>query len=114
MIESAIKALENGIIGGVNLAWIWFLEILKRNWVFIFTIFSIILFIATIKAMIGRWGTLGSILYNMFYFGTLFILGLVFGPQIFLDDIFKMICTVILYPICYWLVGLILNKINLR
>lgn len=110
--KDIIKLFTDGMISGVNLAWSWFISILIEDWKFFMTAYFIIFFISTLKAMIGRWGALGSILYNTFYFGTLFILGLIFGPQIFIDDVFKMTCIVILYPICYLLVGLILDKIR--
>jgi len=111
-VESILKLLEDGLIEGVKLAWSWLLDVLIKDWKFFMTTYFIILFISTLKAMIGRWGALGSILYNTFYFGTLFILGLIFGPQIFIDDVFKMACTIILYPTCYLLVGLILDKVR--
>ena len=111
-IKEMAKLPEKVTLQLINSIWNGLLDFLSKNWKPLMTIFFLILFIATLKAMIGRWGSLGSILYNTFYFGTLLILGLIFGPQIFLDDVFKMACTIILYPVCYWLVGLILDKVR--
>ena len=109
-----IKLLADGMIRGVKLDWNILMSILIKNWLFFMGVYFIILFVATLKFMIGRWGTLGSLLYNSIYFGVLFMLGLIFGPQIFIDDVFKAACTVVLYPVCYIIVGYILNKIKLR
>jgi hypothetical protein len=64
--------------------------------------------------MMGRWGSLGSLLYNFFYFGTLYIIGLLWGPEIFVDDLFNAACAVVLYPACYLLVGYILERTGLK
>jgi hypothetical protein len=105
---------EKGMVQGVKMDWNIFISFLTRNWLLLIVIYFVIFFYATLEAMMKRWGMFGSILYNTFYFGVLFIVGLIWGPQIFLDDVFKASCVVILYPICYLVVGYILDKFNLK
>jgi hypothetical protein len=64
--------------------------------------------------MMGRWGGLGSFLYNFFYFGILLVIGLISGSEVFVDDYFNVACAIILYPICYVLSGMILDKMRVR
>jgi len=108
--KSLPKMFEAALLKDATMLWGVLLNFLKIHWLFI-AVFIFIAFVAvTVKAMFGRWGSLGSFLYNFFYFGTLFVLGLIFGPCIFLNDWFNAACAIILYPICYWLVGRILLK----
>ena len=57
----------------------------------------------------GRTGMLGSLLYHIFYFGILGIIvwingfGILFNPYLDLIDL-------ILYLVCYFLTGLVLDK----
>jgi len=104
------KMFEDASLEAASILWGIFLNFLKTNWVYIAGFISVAFVAVTVKAMLGRWGSLGSFLYNFFYFGTLFVLGLIFGPGIFLNDWFNAACAIILYPACYWLVGAILVK----
>jgi lipopolysaccharide export LptBFGC system permease protein LptF len=94
--------------------WDSVLSNLTQYWIQLAFILFVLFIILFIKAKLGRWGSLGSYLYNVFYFGTLFILGLIFGPGFFTSDYFKPLCAVILYPLCYWLVGRILIKLGVH
>jgi hypothetical protein len=73
----------------------------------------IVLVIASVKAMFGRTGMLGSLLYHIFYFGILGIVVWIMGVQILFNAYFDLICAV-LYRLCYWLTGLILDKFKGR
>lgn len=90
------------------------MPILHEHWlgigIFIFLIFLVV----TIKAMMGRWGALGSFLYNLLYFSILFIIGLIWGPEVFVSDWINFFTTLVLYPVCYWIVGCILDKTGLK
>jgi len=82
--------------------------------IFVFCMLVLVLVAATVRAVTtGRWGWLGSVLYNYLYFGTLFVIGLIWGPEIFANDYFE-IALVILYIVCFSLVGVILTKTGLR
>lgn len=87
---------------------------LAEHWVVVILGLVVIFFVALIRAFItGRWAMLGSITYNYLYFGTLFIIGLVFGPELFANDYFK-IFLAILYVVCFILTGKFLTKIGVR
>lgn len=107
-------AFEKGTQQAARMLWSVLISILKEHWFAVISVLFLVLVAVTFKAMMGRWGSLGSFLYNALYFGTLFIIGLIWGPEIFVNDIFNAACTAILYPVCYLLVGYILDKTGLR
>lgn len=72
-----------------------------------------LLIIASVKAMLGRTGALGSLLYHIFYFGILGIIIKVKGLEVLFNPYFDLICAIV-YRFCYWLTGLILNKFRRR
>ncbi len=114
MISQIPNAIENGYKFAAHFYWDMLISFLKAHWfAFILALF-VVFVVVTLKAMMGRWGSLGSFLYNFFYFGVLFVVGLIWGPEIFVDDFFNAACTAILYPVCYLAVGWILKKTGLR
>jgi hypothetical protein len=114
VIGLLLNAMDEGAKQTARLFWDIFISILTQHWLG-FTMVIFLTFIAvTFKAMLGSWGALGSFLYNLFYFGTLFIIGLIWGPEVFVNDIFNFSCAVMLYPICYFLTGIILDHSGLR
>ena len=90
------------------------MPILSEHWLSIGVLLFVVFVAVTIKAMLGRWGSLGSFLYNFFYFGTLFVIGLILGPEVFVSDAMNFFTAIILYPICYLLVGWILETTGLK
>ncbi len=98
-----------------NLLWHQILiPTLKEHWLSIGTLLFVVFISVTFKAMIGRWGSLGSFLYNLLYFSILFVIGLIWGPEVFVSDWMNFFTALILYPICYWIVGWILDKTGLK
>ncbi|MDD4036540.1 MAG: hypothetical protein PHS45_04385 [Bacilli bacterium] len=95
-------------------AWDIFMSTIKEHWLLILSILFGILIISIIIALIGRWGFFGSLMYNYLYFGVLFILGLIKGPEVFLNEYFEFFCILLLYPVCYKIVGIILDKTGLK
>jgi hypothetical protein len=112
--KEIINATEEGAKQGARMLWDIVLEILKAHPLAVTLILLAIIAIAMVKFMLGRWGMLGSVLYNFFYFGTLLAIGLIWGPGVFVSDFFSAACTLILYPICYFAVGIILDWIGVR
>lgn len=118
--EQLIKDIPSLFISGFEDASKWFVQVLwsalitflHEHWLTVLLLIFGVMVLALFKAMIGEWGMLGSLLYNLIYFGTLFIIGLIWGPEFFLNDFFNAFCAVILYPVCYKIVGLILKKLN--
>jgi len=73
----------------------------------------ILLIVASVMALIGETGALGSLLYHIFYFGIFGSIIWIKGLEILFSPYFDLIGAV-LYPICYWLTGLILKKFRNR
>lgn len=61
-----------------------------------------------LKLIFGR---VGSAIYDVFYFGILFLIITIFGIGILLSPAFDIIYA-LLYPISYFLTGRVLNKIK--
>lgn len=108
------NAINKGTKQAAYMLWSILTSFLKEYWLAMMVCLLIVFVVVTFKAMMGRWGSLGSFLYNLFYFGTLFIIGLIWGPEVFVNDFFNVACAVILYPICYFVVRIILEKTGLR
>jgi hypothetical protein len=87
---------------------------LAEHWFALLFILLVLFVINFTKAMLGRWGSLGSLIYNVLYFGVLLATVAIWGTDIFVSDFFNFACAVILYPVCYFITGWILDKFNLR
>ncbi len=87
---------------------------LAQHWIAALIGLLAIFIVALIRAFVtGRWAMLGSVVYNYLYFGTLFLIGSIWGPELFANDYFKIV-LVILYVICFILTGKFLSKIGVR
>lgn len=87
---------------------------LAQHWIAVVVgLFAIFIFALVRAFATGRWAMLGSITYNYLYFGILFIIGLIFGPELFANDYFKIV-LVILYITCFIFTGKFLSKIGVR
>ena len=113
VIPLLLDSIEQGIKDAANMLWDWLLVYLGEHWIAIGSIVFVIFMVVTVKARFGRWGELGSFLYNFLYFGILFVIGLIWSPEVFISNWFGFFTAIILYPICYLVVGWILNKINI-
>jgi len=114
IVSMFIKTINDSQLYWARIFWSEFLLFLGKHWIPILAILIILIIIAIIKALMGYWGMLGSILYHYLYYGILLIIGLIWGADIFVSDLFHEICTIILYPVCYVLVRIILDKTGLR
>jgi len=87
---------------------------LAQHWGAVLIGLFAIFVIALIRAFVtGRWAMLGSVVYNYLYFGTLFLIGTIWGPEVFANDYFKIVLA-ILYVICFIFTGKFLSKIGVR
>ena len=114
MIDLLFKAVEDGTLMAYRMLWDALLSFLSAHVIAVMAVLFVALIFTFLKAMMGRWGSFGSLLYNIFYFGTLFIIGLIWGPGVFANDVFNAACAVILYPLCYIAVGAIINALGVR
>ena len=111
--KGIFKIFADAQIQAYQALWDGLIVFLSSNWLSVICFLLFFLFVSFVKAVNGRWGMLGSILYNYIYFGILFCLGLIFSPKIFANT-FIDIFLFLLYLLCYWLVGKILKKLNLK
>jgi hypothetical protein len=97
-----------------RLIWNAFMTYLGQHWLSILLLLLFLLLASAIVAFTTRrWAWFGSVLYNYLYFGALWLIGLMFGPEVFANDYFKIV-LVLLYGLCFWLLGRILKKTGLR
>lgn len=109
-----LNAMEQGIIQAFRMIWSAVKPLLVEHWLMIILVLFALFVIFFAEAMIGYWGSLGSLIYNTLYFGTLLIVILIWGTDIFVNDYFKLACAVILYPTCYFISGWALDKFGFR
>ena len=86
------NAFAEGQREAAQILWSILLSFLVQDWLIVILVLLVILFIAWLEAYITRrWKFLGSVLYNYLYFGILFLIGLIFGPNIFASDYFDLL-----------------------
>ena len=85
---------------------------LKPYWPYLAIGFFVLLLWLTIKAMLGEWGALGSLIYHVIYFAILGIFIAIKGWEIIFNPLFDLLAW-IFYRFSYWLTGLILSKMGL-
>lgn len=113
--KEVLTIFEEGMKQAYHLIWSSVIKpLLVEHWFAIFIILLVLFVVGFAKAMFGRWGTLGSLIYNFLYFGTLLVVVLIWGTDIFTNDWFNFACAVVLYPVCYLLSGLVLDKFEFR
>ena len=111
LISLMMQKIEESTKQTYHMMWDVMMNYLAQHWVAVlFAVFVI----AFVRAFVtGRWAMLGSVVYNYLYFGTLFVVGNIFGADLFANDYFKII-LVILYVVCFILTGKFLTKIGVR
>lgn len=109
IIDKMVMAVGETEKEAYLIIWDNLLSFLSENWFPVILVLTTLLVISFVRALFGRWGMFGSVLYHYLYFGTLFIIGLIFGPGIF-ANLFIGIVLVVLYVVCYLLVGNVLRS----
>lgn len=113
-IQQILQSIDEGTKAGYRWVWDAYMSLLADHWLAVTIILTVILTMAVIRAFSGHWGMLGRVLYNYLYFGTLLVVGLIKGPEVFVSEYFEIFCLLLLYPVCYFLVGFILNWLGVR
>lgn len=114
VVEMFLNAIDEGTRQAYRMIWNGITQFLVEHWGWVIValvsifVLSVLNYFAT-----GRWAMLGSVLYNYLYFGTLFVITLIFGPEAFANDWFKIVLFVV-YVVCFILVGKILRKTGIR
>lgn len=85
-----------------------------EHWLIITTAVIVIFIITFIQAKKGRWGNLGKFLYRLIYFGIIFIILLIWGPEFFVENLYNTLGAFILYKVCYYITGMVLDKMRVK
>jgi hypothetical protein len=110
-----MNAYSDGQKRAAEIYWVSLMDFLSRHGVLVIvSLLTILVFAVIVYLISGLWSTLGSVLWHYLYFGMLFVAGLIWGPTIFVSDFFHEACTIILYPVCYFLVRVILTETGIR
>lgn len=108
-----IYAIPNMIAGASRLIWGIIKTSIHDNLVPITIILFLVLFYAILKALMGNWRLLGSVLYKYLYWGSGLLIAFIWGPEVYVSD-YADILLYILYLTCFTIVGIILNKFKFR
>ncbi len=104
--------IDGGLRDGYRIVWGIVVQFVSQYWVYIL-VFTLLLYVMVLlEARAGRWGMLGSLLYHTLYFGCLVLLALFAGPELFANEYVNIAIVMLLYPLCYKVVGLILKKLG--
>jgi hypothetical protein len=115
IISEVLQMYDKGIKDAYRIIWDTGIAYLVNNWIWVIGIlFGVFAFSVLIYIFTGRWGMLGSVLYHYLYFGILFLIGLINGPEAFVSEYFEAACAIILYPLCYLTVRKILEATGIR
>ena len=113
-IPQILQTLEDAAANAFRFWWDIGMKQMEGHWFQAFSILvGVFIFILLVALISGRWGTLGSFMYNVFYWGVVLGVGLIFGPEVFASDYAKL-GALILWPICYYLSGFFLRKFGFK
>jgi len=114
LVHMIFQAIDDGTKMAVHMLWDVLIYFLVHDWPLVLGILTFFLVIAVIEWLTtGRWAMLGSVLYNYFYYGILFLIGLIFGPDIFTNDWADLLFFVV-YAVSFTWVGILLTRIGIR
>jgi len=109
-----LSAYGNALANAYQILWDAFMKMAFEHWaislflVIFFPVASYFWFVTT-----GKWGWFGRVTYRYLKWGSLFVIGLVFGPKIFANDYFAIVLAV-LWIVCYSATGDILKSMRAR
>ena len=110
MVLWFLDAIDEGTKQAYRMIWNAVKQLLVEHWGFVIIALVSILVLAVLNYLAtDRWAMLGSVLYNYLYFGILFVITLIFGPDVFANDWFKIVLFII-YVVCFISVGKLLKK----
>ena len=96
-----------------RIAWNYLLTFLSQNWGRAILFLIVLLVVSFVVALSGRWSMFGSVLYHYLHLGALFVVGLIWGPEIFVNIFFDLI-NLVIYLYSFKLVGYIIDRLGLR
>lgn len=112
--EQLIQIIKELPLNSIKFLWSIINPILLENWKIIALSVFVLLNIAMLKFVLtGRWSMLGSLLYNLFFCGVLYLIIRIFGPDIIVEDYFKTI-SFFVYVLGFFLTRLVLNALQIK
>lgn len=111
--EQLLQSVDEGKMIAYRSLWDVCMTFLSEHWVVIAIFLAIVYVTAIVRAFFGYWGMLGSVLYHSLFLGILFVIGLIWGPEVFVSNYIG-IWLALLYFVCYFMVGRILDWTGLR
>lgn len=96
IVTMMLNAVQEATVRAYLILWNILINFLKAHWVGVGEILLSLLGVALLVFVItGRWAMLGSVLNRYFFFGTLFIIGLIFGPAVYASNYFEVVLAVV-------------------
>ncbi len=105
--QQSLQALAEGpklLIPGLE-------EAISQVWIYGWKYILLYIFIVGLEKI--STGRIGSLFYNIFYFGILLIIIKIYGLEILFSDLSDIIYA-LLHPVAYYSTGLVLDKIKHR
>lgn len=110
MVTMFLNTLQEATVKAYLMLWGILITFLKEHWLGVGEILLSLLGVALLVFLLtGRWAMLGSVLNRYFFFGILFIIGLIFGPEVFANDYFEIVWAIV-GIIAFVIVGKIFKK----
>ncbi len=114
LIPQILNAISEATKKAYKMLWDIFIAQMNGHWLQLFSALFVVFIILLLWALLTRhWGSLGSFLYNFFYFGILLLIGWTVGPEFFANDYFKLFLAV-LYVVCFLIVRVIIKNLGFR
>lgn len=114
IVDTMLNSFAEGTLWAYRMLWDALLTFLAENWLITLLFLFFVLVAAIVRYLTtGRWKTLGSVLYTYFYFGIMFLIGLIGGPDVYASDYFPIVGLVV-YIISFSIVGFILISTGIR
>lgn len=114
LIPQMIDAFAKATAQAYRMFWDIFMTFLAQNWFWVIALLVMILVFTFLEyLMTGRWANLGSVLYSYTYYGILFLIGLIFGPETFANDWIDLILFIV-YVVSFIWVRIVLNRTGIR
>jgi hypothetical protein len=108
-----MKTVSEAEAFDAKLIWDVTVPVLLHYWFVVFIILALVLLYALLFALTTRrWRILGRVLYSYLHLGILFVIGLIWGPAIYVNDYFEII-NFLVYAFSFEVVGIIVKKMGL-
>jgi hypothetical protein len=113
IVNMFLSIIPNGTIWAFKLVFGIIKTFVFSNLIAVTIILLVVLAYAVLMALMGEWWILGKVLHKYLYWGSGFIIALIWGPEVFTGT-YMDLWLYILSIICFIVVGIILNKTGLQ